>query len=430
MLKISDNKRFLMHEDGKPFFYLGDTAWELFHRCTREETRTYLRDRAAKGFTVIQAVALAEVDGLRTPNAYGEMPLHDNNPSKPNEAYFAHVDWVVNLAASLGLHIGLLPTWGDKWNKKWGEGPEIFTPDNARAYGKWIGARYKSKPVIWIMGGDRPVENDTHRATVNSMAEGVREGDGGTHLISFHPMGGGGSSDIWHESPWLDFNMWQSGHGRNTDNYHKITKDYQRPLVKPVLDAEPGYEDHPSAFNLDNGYLDDYDNRKALYWAVFAGACGHTYGCHPIWQMAQTDRKPFSNCRRSWQEALHLPGSGQMQHARHLVESRPYFTRIPDQSLITSEIGEHSHHIRATRDSDGTYAFIYVPSAKEFTVHTGKLAARNLVASWYDPRTGQAERFDEFANTGTKTFTTPTLGPDWVLVLDDKMKDEGLGVRD
>ena len=193
MLKISDNKRFLSYADGKPFFYLGDTAWELFHRCTKEETRTYLKDRADKGFTVIQAVVLAEVDGIRTPNAYGETPLHDNDPLKPNEAYFAHVDWVVNLAESLGLYIGMLPTWGDKWNKKWGEGPEIFTRENARPYGKWLANRYKSKPIIWITGGDRPVETDTHRSVVSNMAEGLRDGDGGAHLISFHPMGGGGS---------------------------------------------------------------------------------------------------------------------------------------------------------------------------------------------------------------------------------------------
>ena len=422
MLKISDNKRFLSHADGKPFFYLGDTAWELFHRCNKEETRTYLQDRAKKGFTVIQAVVLAEVDGIRTPNASGEMPLTDNDPLKPNEAYFAHVDWTVNLAESLGLHIGMLPTWGDKWNKKWGEGPEIFTPENAKQYGKWLGSRYKSKPIIWITGGDRPVENDTHRAVVSNMAEGLREGDGGAHLITFHPMGGSASSDIFHDSDWLSFNMWQSGHGRNSANYNLIAKDYARSTAKPVLDAEPGYEDHPAGFNLDNGYLDDYDNRKALYWALFAGACGHTYGCHPIWQMARPDRSPFSSCRRPWTEALHLPGSGQMQHGRFLVESRPYFSRIPDQSLITSEIGENTHHVQATRDAEGTYAFIYAPSPKEFTVHTGKLTAPNLVASWYDPRTGKAKQFDEFANTGTKTFKTPALGPDWVLVLDDVTK--------
>src|SRR5918993_1805051 len=162
-LQVSENHRFLVRADGSPFFWLGDTAWELFHRLTREDAERYLRDRAERRFTVIQAVALAELDGLGTPNAYGERPLVDNDPTRPNEAYFAHVDWIVRKANSLGLYVGLLPTWGDKWNKKWGVGPEIFTPDNAEAYGRWIGARYKDAGVIWIVGGDRPIESDAHR---------------------------------------------------------------------------------------------------------------------------------------------------------------------------------------------------------------------------------------------------------------------------
>ncbi len=52
-MRISANQRFLVHDDGTPFFYLGDTAWELFHRLTLAEAEQYLRDRAAKGFTVI-----------------------------------------------------------------------------------------------------------------------------------------------------------------------------------------------------------------------------------------------------------------------------------------------------------------------------------------------------------------------------------------
>ena len=56
-LKISDNRRYLTDENGDPFFYLGDTAWELFHRLDREEADYYLETRAEQGFTVIQAVA-------------------------------------------------------------------------------------------------------------------------------------------------------------------------------------------------------------------------------------------------------------------------------------------------------------------------------------------------------------------------------------
>ncbi|MGB5435015.1 MAG: DUF4038 domain-containing protein, partial [Maribacter sp.] len=69
-LVVSENQRFIMTEDGKPFFWMADTAWELFHRCNREQAAHYLEKRAAQGFNVIQAVALAEIDGIYTPNPY------------------------------------------------------------------------------------------------------------------------------------------------------------------------------------------------------------------------------------------------------------------------------------------------------------------------------------------------------------------------
>ena len=116
-LRVSADKHYLLKQDGKPFFWLGDTAWELFHRLSREEEKRYLQNRAAKGFTVIQAVVLAELDGLNTPNFYGDKPLINNDPIKPNEAYFKHVDYILNEAARLGLIMALLPTWGDKWHK-------------------------------------------------------------------------------------------------------------------------------------------------------------------------------------------------------------------------------------------------------------------------------------------------------------------------
>ena len=418
-LKVSDNKRFLVYQDGRPFFYLGDTAWELFHRLDRQEADAYLQDRAAKRFTVVQAVVLAERDGLTAPNPYGHLPLHDNDPTRPNEAYLQHVDFIVERAAGLGLFIGMLPTWGDKWNKKWGTGPEIFTPDNARAYGHWLGKRYADQPIIWILGGDRPVETERHRQTVRAMALGLKEGDGGTHLASFHPMGGHSSAEYWHDEGWLDFNMLQSGHARNRDNYRMIAADYARVPVKPCMDAEPAYEDHPSGFDLDNGYMDDYDVRKGAYWALFSGAFGHTYGCHDIWQMWQEGRDPATFTRTPWYQALHLPGSGQVQHARALLESRPFLSRIPDPSLIVSEPGTGTHHVCATRDASGSYALVYLPSCRPVTIDLEKLSGDMLNACWYDPRTGATRSIGPLPRQGQRTFTPPAVWPDWVLVLDD-----------
>lgn len=199
LLRVSDNNRFIVKKDGTPFFYLGDTAWELFHRLNREEADSYLKNRKEKGFTVIQVVVLAELDGLNDPNPYGHVPLGNNDPSKPLENYFQHVDYIVDKAEELGLYIGMLPTWGDKLNTmSWGTGPEIFTVENARFFGEYLGKRYADKPIIWIVGGDRtPREGTQDVAVWRSMAQGIVAGVGGNDkaLMTFHPQPkqGGGS---------------------------------------------------------------------------------------------------------------------------------------------------------------------------------------------------------------------------------------------
>ncbi len=434
-LKVSANHRFLVKADGSPFFYLGDTAWELFHRLNREDAARYLENRARKGFTVIQAVVLAELDGLNDPNPYGQRPLLGNDPTRPNEAYFQHVDWIVAKANALGLYLGMLPTWGDKWNKKWGVGPEIFTPQNAAVYGAWLGRRYKDASIIWILGGDRPVENDTQRAILEAMARGLREGDGGAHLITLHPTGANGSAQYFPDTGWLDFNMRQNGHAAEfTGHYDQTRADYDRTPVKPVLDGEPLYEDHPISFDAQKlGHSIAADVRRPLYWDLFSGACGHTYGNHAVWQMWAPGRSPVNNPLMPWFQAIDQPGAGQMQFARRLLESRPFLTRIPDDSVIvtdrvpTAVPGAGRYRFVATRDSAGSYAMVYAPVGRKFSVHMNKVTGPKVKAWWFNPRNGEATVIGEFPNTGAREFVPPDLGEmlDWVLVLDDAAKNFG-----
>ena len=246
-LRVSDNQRFLVHSNGEPFFYLGDTAWELFHRTNREEADHYLRNRAAKGFTAIQAVVLAELDGLHSPNSYGHCPLIDDDPTKPNPAYFEHVDYIVKRCAELRMWMAMLPTWGDKWNHAWGVGPEIFTPANAEFFGEFLAQRYVEMPIIWDLGGDRKVETDAHYEILRGFARGIRKVDRHS-LITLHPAAGG--FEIFPKlvaEDWLSFTSIQSGHVFELlDNYYAIRKLYNETTpVKPCLEMEPCYEEHP-----------------------------------------------------------------------------------------------------------------------------------------------------------------------------------------
>ncbi len=437
-LKISDNRRFLVTEGGAPFFWLGDTAWELFHRLNREEAVRYLDDRAAKGFTVVQAVAIAELDGHSDPNAYGHLPLTAQDPARPavvegaSNDYWDHVDFIVSEANKRGMYIGFLPTWGRYWHDGSKEKPPIFNADNAAAYGEWLGRRYKDAGVVWILGGDRGVDSDTQREILNRMAEGLAKGDGGTHLRTFHPPGGAGSSQWFHDAPWLDFNMRQNGHAAEfTGRYDKTLEDYRRTPVKPVLDGEPIYEDHPVSFKArELGHSIASDVRRPLYWDLFGGACGHTYGHHSVWQMWSSGKAPINNPLMPWSEAIHQPGAGQMQYGRRLMESRPFVTRIPDPEIVvtdrvpTSVPGAGRYHFAATRDESGGYAMVYAPVGRPFKVRMSKITGPKVKAWWFNPRNGKATAIGTFANTGEREFTPPDAGEllDWVLVLDDAAK--------
>ena len=425
LLKISENKRFLIKEDGTPFFWLADTAWELFHKLNKEEAELYLRNRKELGFNVVQAVLLAEDNGITMPNAYGRFPLLKNHqgiydPSLPDltegYSYWNHVDYIIELADSMGIYIALLPTWADKFNLKWGKGPIIFNKDNAESYGNWLGERYRSySNIVWVTGGDRPLETLEHFNIITKMAEGIKRGDKGKHLITFHPPGCTSSAAQLHNEEWLDFNMIQSGHvSQHWKNYQLINADYHREPIKPTLDAEPRYEDHPINFNGINGYYDDFDVRQAAYWAVFAGAFGHTYGHHSIWIMCTEPKDYFI---MNWKDAIHRPGASQMKHLRNLIESRPFLERIPDQDLI-AENYEGANHIQATRGR--SYAFLYSPNGLNIKVNMGRISGKEVTASWVNPRTGETLNLGEFANTGVISFMPPSAGRgcDWVLVLD------------
>jgi hypothetical protein len=426
MITVSANRRFLQRESGdgaQPFFWLGDTAWELFHRLTREEASLYLDRRAAQGFNVIQAVAIAEFGGDVEPNRYGDVAALGRDPARPNEKYFEHVDFVVRECNRVGMAMGLLPTWGS-WVKKSVHRPNdeaMFNEDSARAYGRFLGGRYKDADLVWILGGDRDGAGVV--PVWRAMAAGIRAG-GARQIMTWHPAGEQHSSTFVHDEEWLALNMIQSGHGRKfMANYAMIEADYARTPTKPVLDGEAAYEMHPVCWNPDNGFFTDHDVRASAYWSVFSGACGHTYGCQNMWQFANEKLLPLVNARPvHWTECLDLPGAQDMRHLKALMLSRPYFSRVPDRSI--GDHGQASDHVAATRDGttgkkDATFIMVYRPFNKRNTVDVSAIAGKRLIVWMFDPREGTAQRIGEFANEGKVKMPVPPGGPDWVLVVDD-----------
>jgi hypothetical protein len=417
-LQVSRNGRYFVDQDGKPFFYLGDTAWLLFQRLDREEADEYLQDRAGKGFTVIQAYVLRGL-GLQHPDGptslLGETPLIDRDPTRPNEAFFKHMDDVVNRANELGLLMGLVIA------KSWhvNEHPErVFDLGNAYAFGKFLGERYRSNAMLWYVGGDSAPGSEAEVWV--AMAKGLKDGSEGQQLISYHGHGHTSSSDWFHQADWLDFNSIQSGHQWAQDTHGFVTRDYALLPIKPTVDMEPPYENHPTG--PDTPRIDSHQVRKGAYWAMLAGAAGHGYGALDLFRLYKEGEGPFPRDGfLPWREAMAYEGSRQVGLMRRLFELRPWHQLVPDQSVIASGQGEGENHVQAARAADASFLIAYLPQGNPVGIHMDAISGQTVQARWYDPRVGTWRDIGQFPNAGTREFAAPSRGDkhDWVLVLED-----------
>jgi hypothetical protein len=417
---VSANHRYFSTSDGKPFFWLADTGWLLFQKLDRAEAEQYLENRRQKGFNVIQCMVLHVA---AEHNTFGNAALIDRDPARPNLAggeqnYWAHMDWIIDLAAKKGIYIALVPAWGDL--AKRGQ----LNAQNVEAYSRFLATRYKDREnIFWMTGGD--IQGDLHLEIWRTMGRTIRA-VAPRQLITYHPFGRTQSSTWFHSEPWLDFNIFQSGHqdyaqdaaGKGEDNWRYVEEDYARQPAKPTLDGEPSYEGIPHGLHdPKQPYWTAADCRRYAYWSVFAGAAGHTYGHSSVMQMRKaTDKRASYAPRGTWDTAIDAPGAGQMQYVKRLILSRPYFERIPDQTLVAGKPGQRYEHVSATRGR--AFAFYYTFTGAPFTARLGIISGAELRAWWYNPRTGEALEIGRFPNRGERIFT-PHAGEDAVLVLDD-----------
>lgn len=188
------------------------------------------------------------------------------------------------------------------------------------------------------------------------------------------------------------------------------------------MDGEPLYEDHPNCFNSKElGHSLARDIRRIMYWNVFAGAFGQSYGCHAVWQMYDGHREGINYPLRPWKIALDLPMANQVKHLKNLMLSRPYLSRIPDQNIIEGKQEKNKDFTVATRDEQGTYAMIYFPMGKSRQLMLETVSGNHFTTWWYDPRTGNSFPGEDIEGKDV-TIVPPSNGldNDWVLVIDAK----------
>ena len=411
-LKVSSDGRRLVTQDGAPFVWIGDTAWFLFMNLNEAEAQRYLQDRKQKKFTLIQA----HVPGfyIDDANAAGEKAFIDNDFRKPNEAYFRHVDAIVARAEAMGMYMMLLPVWARNHIET--KQPTLTDPAVAEEYGQFLGRRYKDRTnLVWGLGGDAL---PSKHAIYDALAKGITEGSGYKPLMTYHPPGGTNrppatsTGEFYHDRAWMDFNMIQSGHRRGNENYLRIAEDYARTPVKPTLDSEPCYEQHPIQHRWEHGAFEAYDVRQRAYWSILAGAFGFTYGGNGVWQMAKPERRGLpTHFNFYWDRALDHEGATQMPHLHEILWQYP--DRVPDASILVTAQGVKDERLQSARASDRGYWLVYDTNGRDFEV---KLPAAKGRAWWFNPRNGRrtpAQWTSLFDPPGV-----PATGNDWLLILE------------
>ena len=429
-LRVSDNQRFLQYSDGRPFFWMGETAWLMPQRLNRDEVNYYLQTCHEAGYNVVQMQVLNDVPSF---NVYGT-PSHDRQgrllTSGPY-SYWDHVDYIVDQAARNDIYIGMVCIWGSP--VKAGK----LSVEQASTYGQFLANRYKDRPnIVWLMGGD--IQGDIKPEVWHTLATTIKSIDK-NHLMAYHPRGRYTSAHWWSQASWIDFHAFQSGHRRygqrmndktypipdNTeeDNWMYVDSTWAYKPLKPVIDDEPVYEGIPKGLHDATEPLwQAADARRYAYWSVFAGSCGHSYGHNAIMQFYREGLPPAYFNRKPWTEALHDPGFNQMKHLKQLMLSLPYFERVADQSVVVDN-GTQYDRLAATRGHD--YLLVYNYTSREMKIDLQKISGARKKVWWMDAATGRKTYLGEY-DSRLLTFRPHKTRPgieDGVLIAIDAAKN-------
>ena len=434
-LKVSENGRYLQHENGEPFFWLGETGWLLPERTDRDEVEFYLTQCAKNGYNVVQVQTINDVPAY---NKFGQSSMPEgwdfkNINKKGVYGYWDHMDYIVKEAEKRGIYIGMVCIWGGLVQSG------LMDVKQAQVYGKFLAERYKNSPnIIWFIGGD--IRGDIKTDVWESLAKSIRANDK-NHLMTFHPRGRTCASTWFNNAEWLDFNMYQSGHRRygqrkgdgdysiaeNTeeDNWRYVEKAHTMTPLKPVVDGEPSYEDIPQGLHDFNEVKwNANDVRRYAYWSVFAGAFGHTYGHNSIMQFYRPGIPSAYGAKRAWYDCMEDAGFVQMKYIKKLMLAFPFLERVPDQSIISGANGERYDRLIATRGND--YLLVYNYTGRTMQIDLSKISGAKKKCWWFNPKNGEVQYIGEFDGNKKVDFALDVAynaGNDRVLIAVDSAKD-------
>lgn len=393
-LKISDDNRYLVHQDGTPFFYLAETAWEISWKSVISDVHAFLSDRKQKGFTALQMCTISHLhigdNGMQ--NRSGNDAFLDTDPMKPNPAFYRYVDSVISFANDNGMVVAMTPLWAYYSVLHGRPGTaRLLTIEESLEHARYVAARYAGHHVVWIVAGDQAYSDSAAHAFWPTFARALQEAGGRRHLTTMHTCGSTGSFTFYENTEdWLDFHMFQSGHAVSADPWVLAQQGIAKRPVKPVLNGEPCYEDI-------NANLFDPDTtrwfrmtaamiRNARYQSLLEGAVvGTAYGASGIyqWNVPEIPEVPHDP-RQYVMDAMNFPGSGHMLHLRNLCERFRWYDWQPRPELAL----ERSPGERLCFAFLGDTVLAYAPIEGARVLIKLPKPYRDFVIERWDPVTG------------------------------------------
>jgi hypothetical protein len=420
-IKVSGNGRYFTDQKGNPFFIQSDTPWSLLVALDIKETEQYLKNRQEKGFNTItinliehwfNGETLAYPEASR--NREGHFPFSRNldngiaDFTYPDEDYFRYVDKVLRLARNYGFLVMLTPAYMGYEGLKEGWYDEVLGNEAARCreYGRYLGKRYADFPnIAWIMDGDRDPDSLSKPLELEILA-GIRDFDK-IHLFSAHCRPTHSSRNQWEGESWLNFNCVYTYDfpPYNSPVPEQCLRNYAKLPAMPAILFETCYENE---HNATAGKI-----RAQMYWGWLCSIAGIQFGNLPLWRFGQ-----------GWQSAMDWQGSWDASVMKELVDSRNWFTLIPDNDhkALFDGYGSDEGYVSAALAENGETFIAYIPKGNTVSVDLQKVSGKKLVAWWFNPRNGLAQKKGEYIEKIKLQFTPPD-GNDWVLVIDDAARN-------
>jgi Protein of unknown function (DUF4038)/Putative collagen-binding domain of a collagenase len=411
-LRVAPNSRYLEDSAGRPFLVKGDAAWSLIAEPKRDDVDVYLRDRRSRGFNTVLVSLIEHYFATNAPaNAYGDPPfLTPGRFDTPNEAYFAHADWVIQRAYEEGFLVLLAPSYAGAGGGHEGWYQEMLANgvDKLREYGRYVGRRYRRFPnIVWVENGDY---NPPRKDIVRAVEEGIHESDPGA-LQTVHNTQGVAGAEYWPGETWFQLNTVYTW----APVFPAARAQYVRSPTLPFILIEGQYENGPG--------ITTPRLRAQAYQALLTGAAGEVFGNSPIWYFDGTNDYP--RVPQGWRNALSSAGSRSMAHLHALFARLPWQTLEPDIDNRFLVRGEGFRQLRAVAavTHDRSTAVVYLPSTRTVTLDMSKLSGPAIRAWWYDPSAGKTIEIvgPPLRAGGLKRFRPAPANAegtgDWVLLL-------------